>query len=112
MVKFSPHQAAEAYLALAFAAFVMLFLLVIAVRGAGGGSIWKRIAYVGVIVLLSPLLFSVAFDFGLYAWPLLVVCVAGIILSPLQLLTLKGRNRFMYTMRWGYWRAHRPRKGP
>jgi hypothetical protein len=108
VIKFSPHEAPEAYLALAFAAFLMLCLLVIAVRGTDGDPVWKRIATIAVIVMLSPLLFVLAFALGLYIWPVLALCVAGMILSPLQLLTRRGRNRFMYTMRWGYWKDHRP----
>ena len=108
MINFSPSQAPEAYLALAFAAFLTLYMLVMAIQGTRNDPMWKRIASILIIIALSPVIFFLGFDIGLYIWPVLALGVAAMILWPLRLLTKKGRNDLMYTMRWGYWKDHRP----
>lgn len=66
------------------------------------GAPWARAILVGIAS--APFIGFGCFLVGLLIWPLLVIAMMLMLISPLRLLTKGGRDDLAYSLRIGRWR--------
>ena len=96
------HARWQDYLALAFAVFVLIYLLVWWVRDSK--TTRERVTGTAGIIVFSPILLVIFLGVGYYIWPLLAIGIGGMLIWPFTLLTRGGRDHAAYVLRRGRWR--------
>jgi hypothetical protein len=68
----------------------------------------RRILTVIGRLLLAPLAYGAGWVMGIWLWPLALIGIFAMLITPFRLMTKSGRNDLAYTVRWGR-RRDRPR---